>query len=265
MKTLTCLAALALVATGAQSQTYYSVDVTNDALYTVNVFTGAATLVGPLSTDVDVVDLAWHQGVLYMKSASSVNGNRVYQVVHNGMWAGIALPGNAVNGGGYQGAEVAGLASNGAGLFATYSVAPPVNFNSNRFAPVNPMSGAFGTPQTLDYDADSMGYASGQFWAVDVVAPGSGCNIYRGVGIPGTFVGNISYDTSLDTNPVDVEDLNPTQLVSVGQTGKFLVRLFKATGMRGTILPITGIPSNAKMSGIAMNPGCAIRIVPIDR
>lgn len=244
---------------GAQA-TYYTVDIVNDQLYKIDVNTGVATVLGPLNTDLDLVDLAWHQGALYAKSVSSANGARVYQLVHTGVWAGYALAGGTLSGGGYQGAEAAGLASNGSGLFLTYSPFAPVNFSSNRFASVNPLTGAIGTPTGLNYDADSLGFASGQFWSVDVVAPGQGCDIYRGPAAPTTWVGNIAYDTMLDTNPVDVEDFSVTQLVAVGQSGKYLVRLFKATGAKGLVLPITGVPANAHMRGIARNPGCAIEI-----
>src|SRR5688572_5750739 len=66
------LAACALSTIG-NAQTYYSIDTNNDALYTVNVTSGAATFVGPLYSDLDGVDMAWHRGALYAKSFGTSN------------------------------------------------------------------------------------------------------------------------------------------------------------------------------------------------
>lgn len=259
MKTLSTFVVVALSAAGFAQ--YYSVDVTHDDLYTINVTTGAATYVGPLGVDVGSVDLAWHKGALYAKSFGTGNGSRVYQIVTDGAWAGYALPGSAANGGGYQGAEFAGLASNGAILAATFSNQPAGNLFANQFATVNPLSGLLGTPTLLPMDGDAMGFSYGQFWAVDIIAPGSGCDIYRGTAAPTTFVGNMSYDTTLETNPVDMEVFSTTQLVAMGQTGRRLVRVFMSNGSRGSSTPITGIPTDAVMKGIALRPGCSIPII----
>lgn len=255
-KTLTSLLTLAGFATFAGAQTYYSVDVTNDVLYKINSTTGVATAVGPIMADLDTVDMTWQQGALYAKSNSTTTGTRIYQLVTVGMYAGLALPGAAINGGGYQGAEVAGLASNGSSLFMTYCNQPPVNFYSTVFGSINPLTGTLSSPQAITTDADAMCYTGGKFWTVDVIAPGSGYQIYNGAATPNTYVGGDVYDTSLQLNPTDLEYLSSTQLIAIGQTGRFLVRLNRSNGTRLSWTPITGIPNNAKMQGIAYQPPC---------
>ena len=47
---LAALASLGLAA-AARADTYYTVDVTNDVLYKINVTTGVATMVGPIGAD----------------------------------------------------------------------------------------------------------------------------------------------------------------------------------------------------------------------
>ncbi len=257
MKLRTHLVSLALgLAAAASAQTYYTVDTVNDVLYQINPTTGVATPVGPLGVDVDQIDLAWHNGALYGKSVSTVNGVRLYQIVTTGAWAGYAIPGGALNGGGYVGAEAAGLASNGAGLFLSYSNQPPVNFFSLSFAPVNPMTGTLGASSGLSSDIDAMGFASGQFYGMDVIAPGAGCLLYRGAASPTIFVGSMTYDTTLASNPVDLETYTSAFLIAMGQTGRNLVQVNRTTGARGTVTPITGIPGNALLRGLARDPGC---------
>ncbi|QYK56559.1 MAG: hypothetical protein KF733_03545 [Fimbriimonadaceae bacterium] len=255
VQTAACAALVAVASLGA-AQNYYSVDTVNDVLYRINPLTGAAAAVGPLGVDVDNVDLTWHNGALYAKSQSTVNGTRIYQLVTTGAWAGFAIPGGALNGGGYLGAEAAGLAGAGANLFATYSNQPPTNFYSGSFATVNPVTGALGSPSFLTTDADGLCFDSGFFWSMDVINPSLGCDLYRGAAVPTTYIGTMSYDNTLATNPVDMVGLNPTSLIAVGQTGRNLVRIFRATGARGIVTPITGIPNNAFMKGLAVEPGC---------
>ena len=246
----------------ARAQTYYSIDVTNDNLYTLNVLTGAATLVGPLGADLDGVDMAWHQGALYAKSFGTSSGTRIFQIVTTGVFAGTAIPGALLNGGGYQGAEAAGLASNGASLYLTYSDQPPTNYYSTAFGKVNPLTGLITFVSYIPTDADAMGYTGGQFWTVDVMFPSTGYDIYRGSAAPATFVGNDTYDTTLATNPVDVEFFSASELIAVSQTGKNLVHVNRTTGARGTVTPITGIPPNAFFKGIAREPNrCPMPIV----
>jgi hypothetical protein len=256
------LGGIAALAAVGKAQTYYSIDVTNDNLYTLNVLTGAATLVGPLGADLDGVDMAWHQGALYAKSFGTSNGTRIYQIVTTGVFAGTAIPGALINGGGYQGAECAGLASNGASLYLTYSDQPPTNFYSTAFGKVNPLTGTITFVNYIPTDGDAMGFTGGQFWTVDVMFPSTGYDIYRGNTTPATFVGNDSYDTTLATNPVDLEFLSASELIAVGQTGKMLVHVNRTTGARGTVTPITGLPSNAFMKGIAREPNrCPVPII----
>ena len=131
---------LALAAVG-HAQTYYTIDVTNDVLYRINVVTGVAVPVGSLGVDVDGTDMAWQQGALYAKTFGTGVGNRIYQIVTTGAFAGFAIPGGLLAGGGYQGAEAAGLASNGTALFLTYSNQAPVNFFSTNFGSVPPIRG----------------------------------------------------------------------------------------------------------------------------
>lgn len=255
-KNICSLLAVAGFATIGNAQTYYSADVTNDVLYKINATTGVATVVGPIMADLDTVDMTWHQGALYAKSNSVNTGTRVYQLVTVGMYAGLALPGAAFNGGGYQGAEVAGLASNGTSLFMTYCNQPPVNFYSTTFGNINPLTGTLSSPQSIPTDADAMCYTGGKFWTVDVIAPGSGYQIYNGATAPNVLVGGDVYDTSLQLNPTDLEYLSSTQLIAIGQTGRFIVRLNRSNGTRISWTPITGIPNNAKMQGIAYQPPC---------
>lgn len=255
-KLATTLAGLSALVTLAQAQTYYTVDVTNDALYTINPTTGVATFKGNLGFDVDGIDMAWHQGALYAKSYNAVAGTRVWQVVTTGMYTGLALGGSAVNGGGYQGAEIAGLASNGTDLFVTYSNQPPTNYYSTSFGKINPLTGVITYISAISTDADAMCFVGGQFWTMDVIAPGSGYQLYRGFTMPNIYVGGDTYDNSLTTNPVDLEFYNTSQLVTVGQTGKSLVRIWKNNGMRAANVPITGAPSNAFFKGIAYQPPC---------
>lgn len=253
---------LAALSTLGSAQTYYSIDVTNDTVYTLNVVTGAATLVGALGADLDGVDMAWHQGALYAKSFGTSNGARIYQIVTTGMYAGYALPGALLNGGGYQGAEIAGLASNGVSLHVTYSDQPPTNFFSTSFGKVNPLSGAITFLQYIPTDADAMGYIGGQFWTMDVMFPFNGYDLYRGAAAPATFTGNDTYDTTLASNPVDLEFFSATELVTVSQTGRNLVRVSRINGARGTVTPITGIPANGFMKGIAREPNrCPVPII----
>lgn len=256
MKTLATLSAIAMLATIGSAQTYYSVDVVNDVLYKVNPTTGVATAVGPLGTDVDGVDMAWHQGALYAKSFGTTSGNRIYQLVTVGMYAGFALPGALINGGGYQGAEIAGLASDGSNLYVTYSNQPPVNFYSTNFGRINPMTGTITSPMTISTDADAMGYVGGKFWTMDVIAPGSGYQLYNGTSVPNNYVGGDTYDNALSVNPVDIENYSSNALVTIGQTGRYLVRISKLNGARLSWTPITGIPNNAFMKGIAYAPPC---------
>jgi hypothetical protein len=248
------LGGITAFAAGAKAQTYYSIDVTNDNLYTLNVLTGAATLVGPLGVDVDGVDMAWHQGALYAKSFGTTSGTRIFQIVTTGVFAGTALPGAPINGGGYQGAEAAGLASNGTSLYLTYSDQPPTNYYSTAFGKIDPMTGTITFVSYIPTDGDAMGYTGGQFWTIDVKAPGTGYDVYRGASNPSTFVGNDTYDVTLATNPVDIEYLSATELIAVSQTGRNLVHVNRTTGARGTVTPITGIPSNGFMKGIAREP-----------
>lgn len=255
-KLATLSATLGVLTVSGLSQTYYTVDVTNDALYTINPTTGVAAFQGYLGTDVDGVDMAWHKGALYAKSFNTSAGTRVFQIVTTGMYSGFALPGALVNGGGYQGAEMAGLASNGTDIYVTYSNQLPVNFYSLSFGKINPWTGTITYMNNVTADADAMGYAGGKFWSVDVVAPGSGYQIYSGTFTPVTYVGGDTYDNSLATNPVDIENYSATQLVMMGQTGKNLVRIWKANGTRVVSTPITGAPSNAVFKGIAQAPGC---------
>jgi hypothetical protein len=258
---LACGGVAALAAAG-RAQTYYSIDVANDTLYTLNVLTGAATYVGALGVDVDGVDMAWHQGALYAKSFGTSNGTRIYQIVTTGMYAGYALPGAPLNGGGFQGAEAAGLASNGTSLYLTYSDQPPTNFYSTAFGKVNPITGTITFLNYISTDADAMGYTGGSFWTVDVKAPGTGYDIYKGTSSPITYVGNDTYDNTLATNPVDLEFLSATELIAVSQTGHNLVHVNRATGARGLVTPITGIPPNAFFKGIAREPNrCPVPLI----
>lgn len=264
-KLLLTIAGSALLVDAARADTYYTIDVTSDVLYKINVVTGVATSVGPLGADLDGVDMAWHQGALYAKTFGTSAGNRIYQVLTTGMFAGSGLPGAAFNGGGYQGAEIAGLASNGATLFVTYSNQAPVNFFSTNFGSVNPLTGTITALNTLATDADNMSFVAGQFWSIDVIAPGSGYDLYRGATSPSTFVGNDTYDVTLDTNPVDTELYGGNWLVAVSQTGKKLVLVNRLTGARGTVTPITGtgLPANFFMKGIAREPNPCARVFQI--
>jgi hypothetical protein len=247
---------LATLSTSALAQTYYTIDVANDALYTINPTTGVATFKGNFMYDIDGVDMAWHQGALYAKTFNSVAGTRVWQVLTTGMYAGLGIGGSAINGGGYQGAEIAGLASDGTNLYVTYSNQPPTNNYSTSFGRINPLTGTITFLGSINTDADAMCYTGNQFWTMDVIAPGSGYQVYRGAAIPNVFVGGDTYDNSLATNPVDMEFYSPTQLVTVGQTGKNLVRIWRNTGKRASVVPITGAPANAVFKGIAYQPPC---------
>lgn len=255
-KLASVLFGLTAMTTMSQAQKYYTVDVANDALYKINVTTGVATFIGNLGTDMDGVDLAWHQGALYAKSYGSSTGNRIWQIVTTGMYAGLGLPGALLNGGGYQGAEAAGLASNGTDLYMTYSNQPPVNFYSTTFGKVNPLTGTLTPVSSIVTDADAMGYFGGKFWTVDVINSSSGYEIYKGATIPNLYVGFDTYDNSLATNPVDIEDYNASQFVAIGQTGKYVIRLNKSNGKRASFVPITGAPANAVFKGLAFEPGC---------
>lgn len=250
-KLILALGSFTALAAIGNSQTYYSIDVTNDVLYTINVNTGLATMVGSLGSDLDGVDMTWNQGALYAKSFGTSNGSRIYQLVTNGAFAGFAIPGAQLNGGGYQGAEAAGLAGNGAGLYLTYSNQVPIDYYSQQFGRVDPVTGLITYLSSQSTDADAMGFTGGQFWTVDIINPSAGYDIYRGATSPTTFVGNDTYDVTLDTNPVDLEYYSPTELVSVSQTGRKLVRVNRFTGLRGTVTPIAGIPANGFMKGLA--------------
>lgn len=247
----------AVLAPVGAAQTYYSIDVTNDKLYTINPSTGAATLVGPLLADLDGVDLAWHQGALYAKSYGTVNGGRIYQIVTEGVFAGLALPGAPLNGGGYQGGEAGGLASNGVDLYLAYSDQPAPDYFSTQFSVVNPFTGTISAPTTIPTDADGMGFIGGQFWTVDVISVAGGVRIYRGNPAPNILVGVDTFDPSQATNPVDIEFFSQAEHVSVSGSGRNLIRIDRLTGMR--VLPptpITGIPSDAVMKGLARSRPC---------
>jgi hypothetical protein len=247
-------ASLSLAAIG-QAQTYYSVDVTNDLLCAVDVNTGVATALGPLQADLTSVDLAWHQGALYAKTFGGPAGNKVCQVVTNGQWIGFALQGNFLNGGTYLGAEAAGIASDGNGLYLTYShQAPPNNF-SLRFGRVEPIwSGTIAWTANLTQDTDAMGFAGGQFWGVDVINSSSGYKLYRGTSATGptTWVGGDTYDPA--TNPVDVEAYSGTDLVAISQSGQNLVFVSRTNGTRTLVRPVTGLVAGGVLSGIARSP-----------
>lgn len=257
--------ASAALATTSQAQTYYSIDVTNDTLYRINVVNGNCIPLGSLGVDVDGVDLAWHQGALYAKSFGTSNGARIYQIVTTGMYAGYALPGAPLNGGGYLGAEVAGLASDGTNLCLTYSTQSPVSYYSTNIGRVNPLSGAITYVSSMSTDADAMCYVGGQFWTLDIINQWSGYDVYRGTSAPTTFVGNDSYDPTFATNPVDLDVFSPTKLVAVSQDGKNLVQVDRVTGLRGLITPLTGLPPNAIMKGLAFAPSpCRANPIPYE-
>lgn len=262
--TISALALVWLAALG-QAQTYYTVDVTNDDLYKINVTTGVATKVGPLGIDINAADLTWHQGALYAGTNNASDVHRVLQIVTTGVFAGTALAGAPLNGGGYQGAEAGALASDGNSLYICYSNQKPVDFYSTNFGKVNPVTGTISFVSTIPTDADAMGYVGGKFWTMDVINPSSGYQLFNGTTIPNTYVGGDTYDNSLLTNPVDIENYSATLLVTVGQGGRHLVLVNKASGLRGVSTPITGIPSNAVMKGIAYDPGCSIRPIEIHR
>jgi len=258
----TLLLAASALATATQAQTYYSIDVTNDTLYRVNVVGGNCVLLGSLGVDVDGVDMAWHQGALYAKSFGTSNGARIYQIVTSGMYAGYALPGAPINGGGYLGAEVAGLASDGTNLCLTYSTQAPVSFYSTNIGTVNPLTGTLTWVSALATDADAMCYVGGQFWTLDIINQWSGYDLYRGTPAPTSFVGNDTYDVTFATNPVDIDVFSPAKLVAVSQDGKNLVQVDRVTGLRGLITPLTGLPPNAYMKGLAFAPS-PCRVIPI--
>jgi hypothetical protein len=259
----TLLLASTALATASQAQTYYSIDVTNDTLYRINVVNGNAILLGSLGVDVDGVDMAWHQGALYAKSFGTSNGTRIYQIVTSGMYAGYALPGAPLNGGGYLGAEVAGLASDGTTLCLTYSTQTPVSFYSTNIGTVNPLSGAITFVSTLSTDADAMCYVGGQFWTLDIINQWSGYDLYRGTPAPLSFVGNDTYDVTFATNPVDIDFFSAAKHVAVSQDGKNLVQVDRVTGLRGLITPLTGLPPTAVMKGLAFAPSpCRANPIP---
>jgi hypothetical protein len=259
---LVALASL-LLAPLCNAQTYYTVDAANDVLYTVNVFTGIATPVGPLGVNMTNVDLAWHQGALYASDYGGPSGNRIFQVLTKGMFKGLAIPGAALTGGGYIGAGIGGIASNGANLCIAYSIETPAFNNANRFSIVNPLTGAIGAPVIVPLDVDGLGFAFANFAAINVIGPASGYDLYRGAASPSTLGGNDTYDPTLAWNPVDCEIfpvLAPKRLIAVGQTGKYLVQIAYPTGLRGVAIPIAGfgLPPNFFMKGIAREPNpCA--------
>lgn len=254
---LVAVGSLALAAVG-QAQTYYSVDVANDVLCAVDVYTGVATPLGPLGVDVASVDLAWHQNALYAKTFGSPAGNKLCQIVTDGHWLGFALQGQFLVGGGYQGAEAGGIASDENSLFVTYSVEAPGGFTSNRFGRVDTIwSGLITQVAAMPYDIDAMGFAGGEFWGIDVITPGSGYKLYHGSSASGPMTpvaspGGDTYDVA--TNPVDTAYFSPTELVAISQNGHNLVRVNKLNGTRGIVTPIVGLQPGGMLNGLALRP-----------
>jgi len=246
----------------AKAQTYYSIDVNNDVLCIVNVTTGVATPVGPVQVDLGSVALAWHQGALYAKTQGTSSGTKICQIVTDGQWIGYALQGAFLNGGTYQGAEAASIASDGSQLCLSYYPNTPTDFNSIRFGSVNPIwAGTITNIGNLIGDIDGMTFCGGHFWGIDVVNSTSGYDLYwsptgnPGVG-PTALLGGDTYDNTLATNPVQpAEDyLDASQLVCMGQTGQNLVRINKSNGKRSLVTPITGLMSGGALSGLALRP-----------
>lgn len=252
-------AALPLLATVGHAQTYYSIDVANDLLCIVDVDSGLVTAMGPLvscgqSADLEAVDLAWHQGALYAKTFGPPTGNKICQIVTDGHWIGAILEGNFLNGGGYQGGEVAGLASDGSFLYLTYSFGPPGDFNSLRFGSVQPAwSGNITFLGNLTRDIDAMGFTGGQFWGIDIDTA-QNYHLVRGGALPNINVGTGTLNPP--TSPVDVEHYSATELVGISLDGQHVVRISRATGARTFVTPVTGLAAGGDLNGIALRPAC---------
>ena len=255
-----------LFASIGSAQTYYSVDVVNDELCAVNVTNGVVTYLGPLQADLAAVDLAWQQNALYAKTYGSPVGNQIYQIVIDGHFLGYALQGAPLNGGGYQGGEVAGLASNGVSLYLTYSTSNPNDNYSGSFGTVAASWAGLITSAapTLSppHDIDAMGFSGGQFWGIDVRAPGTGYRLFSGGQMTGpvTLVGGENlYNPA--TNPLDVEVFDASWLVAVSQDGQNLVRINRQTGVRGAVTALSGLRPSGALNGIALRPNpCTVRI-----
>lgn len=256
-------AILCIDARAMAQATYYSIDVTNDVLYRLNAVSGNATPIGALGVNLESTDLAWHDGALYAKSYAVSSGAAIHQIVTSGVFAGRALSGAALNGSGYVGAEAAGLASNGASLFLTYSIEPVGGYTSNRFGRVNPLTGGITYLATLATDADAMGFSGSNFWSYDNINASIPSRFYRGPLWPDTYVGAIPYDTTQATNPGDMEHLNEILLLSVSTDGRNLLRIYKSNGARGAVTAISGAPANAVFRGLALEPKCITNASPV--
>lgn len=221
-------------------------------VYKINVTSGAATAIGPLGQDFARVDLTWMFGRLFAKNA--LYSNTINEISVTGANAGNVVQTWLVKGMMYGFDKIGGLAAAGSTPYVTYSnngLWQAAYFGTWDFYTGWIFNdGPVGTP-----DSDGMGYFDNKFWIIDLVDEANGYNVVSGMW-PNAFsvIGGDLYDSNHFWNPTDIEDFSSTEMVAMGESGQWLIRLSKANGARTAVIPISGAPGDAKFEGIARSP-----------